>query len=201
MSEPSPEVCTAWHEAGHAVMVYHYQGWILEASILPDHVYQPGGRDWIASAGRVQYLARGNRQSQNTDLAIAQSVQVSLAGLLAETMIRPDGMKWYQEVVVAFWSGRADECYRFPDYENAIRAVEKIERLRISSERMAFVVRQEKVAREMLDQHRHRVELMANELLAKKRMSGKAIRRLFRAASVGADFTPVVDTALPRSAS
>jgi hypothetical protein len=39
MTEPSPEVYTAWHEAGHAVMVYHYQGWILEASILPDHVY------------------------------------------------------------------------------------------------------------------------------------------------------------------
>jgi hypothetical protein len=128
-------------------------------------------------------------------------VQVSLAGLLAETMIRPDGMKWYQEVVVNFWGGLADEYYRFPDYENAIRAVEKIERLRTSSERMEFLVRQEKAAREILHQYRHRVELLAAELLDKKRVSGKAIRRLFRAASVVADLRLVADSARLRSAS
>jgi hypothetical protein len=128
-------------------------------------------------------------------------VQVSLAGLLAETLIHPHGEKWCRQAVVAFWSGLSDECFRFPDCENAIRAVERIKQLRTSSERMAFLLRQEKAAKEILHQYRHRVELLAAELLAKKRVSGKAIRRLFRATSVVADLTPVADSARLRSAS
>jgi len=157
---PTPEklTATAWHEAGHAVMAMSLGRPIEKVTISPAQLQTGGSR---LGACKIQ---KGRSRPSNSQLE--DEVLILLAGMVAESRI----------------TGR----YCTDGASQDLRNVERLLSTRARNERHL-----ERLTRRLLDKtehvlgekrHAEAVELIAQELLRKVTISGRAVRHYFQQA-------------------
>ena len=150
---------TAWHEAGHAVMAVSLGRSIEKVTISPAQLQTGGSRLGICK------IQKGRSKASNDRLE--EDVMILLAGMVGESR----------------FTGR----YCVDGAAQDLAFVERLLSTRASNERQL-----ERLTRRMLDKTEHvlaaeghakAVELIAEELVRKVTVSGRAVRHFFQQAT------------------
>lgn len=150
---------TAWHEAGHAVMAVSLGRSIEKVTISPAQLQTGGSRLGICK------IQKGRSKASNDRLE--EDVMILLAGMVGESR----------------FTGR----YCVDGAAQDLAFVERLLSTRVTNERQL-----ERLTRRMLDKTEHvlaadgnakAVELIAEELVRKVTVSGRAVRHFFQQAT------------------
>ena len=153
------QTATAWHEAGHAVMAVSLGRSIEKVTIAPAQLQTGGSRLGICK------IQKGRSKASNDRLE--EDVMILLAGMVGESR----------------FTGR----YCVDGAAQDLTFVERLLSTRASNERQL-----ERLTRRMLDKTEHvlaaeghakAVELIADELVRKVTVSGRAVRHFFQQAT------------------
>ena len=155
--ERSQESCTAFHEAGHAVMA------VLVGRPIQKVTISAGRMAFGVRLGACE-LQKGRRKA--SDDPIEDEALIYLAGMVAESHFTgkycPSGAGQDLRAVARVLQSRAGNASQLERLQR--RLVDKVE----------YLLRD--------DAHAKAVELVANELLQKTTISGRAVRHFFEQA-------------------
>ena len=156
------QIATAWHEAGHAVMAVSLGRSIEKVTISPAQLQTGGSRLGICK------IQKGRSKASNDRLE--EDVMILLAGMVGES--------------------RLTGQYCTDGAAQDLAFVERLLSTRASNERQL-----ERLTRRMLDKTEHvlaakghamAIELVAEELVRKVTVSGRAVRHFFQQTTRGA---------------
>ncbi|MFT5324293.1 MAG: ATP-dependent Zn protease [Planctomycetaceae bacterium] len=156
------QTATAWHEAGHAVMAVSLGRSIEKVTISPAQLQTGGSRLGICKIQKGRSKASNDR--------IEEDVMILLAGMVGESR----------------FTGR----YCTDGAAQDLAFVERLLSTRVSNDRQL-----ERLTRRMLDKTEHvlgseshakAIEFIAEELVRKVTVSGRAVRHFFQEATRGA---------------
>jgi ATP-dependent Zn protease len=148
-NEPSQELCTAYHEAGHAVIAFVFERPVQKVSILPDQ----------RRLGHCELRSGVNRASQDR---LEADILIMLAGVAAEAIHSGS----YN------WPGAAQDLQsvrRLAEMRSGKGQADKLtRRLLAKAEHLLLQTR-----------NWNAVDQIAVELVKKKTISGRAVRHYF----------------------